>query len=171
MTAAAELTPKNIAVNFAMSQAEDFGGEIDTAMDFDEFIEALLRLAVTAWREDPSLRELWQKMQKVAVLVAGQLEGARVKLSFDRREELIAAEEEKVNKIRVQLMFLQFSAESEQVDMKDLKKKCTSDPEAQFKEALRKLEKEGDEEVAAHARPSPTRTPSSLSSSLILSSS
>ena len=105
--AAAQLTDKLVALTFAMSQSEDLsqvsgggGGNVDTAMDFDEFLEALLRLAVRAYGDDPACSKVWQKMRKVAALVAGELEGEAYKLDFDRRDELVAEEEAKIARVR-----------------------------------------------------------------------
>ena len=36
-----------------------------TALDFDEFVEALLRIALSAWQHDESVPAPWQKMRKV----------------------------------------------------------------------------------------------------------
>ena len=51
-----------------MSQAGEFAnvqGDVDTALDFDEFVEALLRIALSAWQHDESVPAPWQKMRKV----------------------------------------------------------------------------------------------------------
>ena len=40
-------------------------GDVDTALDCDEFVEALLRIALSAWQDDQSVPAPWQKMRKV----------------------------------------------------------------------------------------------------------
>ena len=40
-------------------------GDIDTALDFDEFVESLMRVALSAWQDDQTVLAPWQKMRKV----------------------------------------------------------------------------------------------------------
>ena len=66
--------PNQVALTFAMSQSEEFAnvqGDVDTALDFDEFVEALLRVALSAWQDDQTVLAPWQKMRKVRHAVSG----------------------------------------------------------------------------------------------------
>ena len=128
-------------------------GDVDTALDFDEFLEALLRIALSAWQHDESVPAPWQKMRKVAALVAGELEAEAVKLDFKRLDELMTAETAKLNEMRVELIYNQFTPDSmRREEMREIKKKCEDSPKKQdeinFKTALSILEAEGNEEAA-----------------------
>ena len=88
-------------------------------------------------------------VRKVAALAAGELEVEAVKLDFERLAELMTAETTKLNELRVELIYEQFTPDGMRgEEMREIKKKCENNPkreEANFKVALRLLEAEGDE--------------------------
>ena len=134
-------------------------GDIDTALDFDEFVEALLRIALTAWQDDQSVRAPWQKMRRVAALVAGELEAEATKLNFERLLELIVAEVAKLNELRLELIYEQFAPDTGDSlradEIREIKKRCENNPKQEdlnFRAALKVLEAEGDEEAARARR-------------------
>ena len=85
----------------------------------------------------------------MAALAAGELEVEAVKLDFERLAELMTAETTKLNELRVELIYEQFTPDGMRgEEMREIKKKCENNPkreEANFKVALRLLEAEGDE--------------------------
>ena len=54
------LNPLHLLHPFANVQ-----GDIDTALGFDEFVESLMRVALSAWQDDQTVLAPWQKMRKV----------------------------------------------------------------------------------------------------------
>ena len=80
-------------------------------------------------------------------MIDQELEAEAVKLDFKRLDELMTAETAKLNEMRVELIYNQFTPDSmRREEMHEIKKKC--EDEINFKTALSILEAEGNEEAA-----------------------
>eukprot|EP00966_Prymnesium_polylepis_P236935 5479680-Prymnesium_polylepis.2 len=73
-------------------------------MSYDEFLEAVLRIGVKI--ETSHLATIERKFRTAAELLAGELEGAHIKLSRDRMDELLKQEMARLDKEKVRTVGL-----------------------------------------------------------------
>ena len=143
---------KDVTLVFLQSQNEDFGsfeGEIDNEMDYNEFLEALLRMAVLSYTRTHgrgalaslSLRDVYEP---ALATVAGHLEAKEIKLDAVRLEALITQEEARMQELRVRNMWETFESDAQRAQPRDAALELYMSSEAVFKRMLEALEKEGD---------------------------
>jgi len=140
------LSLKDMSLIFLQSQSEDFEefeGDVDTDMSYDEFLEAILRIGVHLAGKSSSLATD-EMFHKVANMLVGELEGEKIKLSWQRYEELVELEKLRLEDEKVKYMWEQFEAKEGDMSegMKEILRQL--DPENMFKNLLPVLEAEGD---------------------------
>jgi hypothetical protein len=130
-------------------------------MTYSEFLESLLRMGVQAAGGAEYLRSktgtLRDALLPTLVTIAGELEGASTKLNWERLQELIREEQQRVDAMKVDMMWDEFeSASGTEPALPDAQVQWHMGYEAIFRRMLDALEREGDRE-AGRARDPPKR--------------